>query len=210
MIAPAAVVMAQAMAKPVFAQVEPLRDGGLEIRVYELPSQRVLTRKRLGNDGELPLAVSDDGQVAGSGYQFVYHWSRKTGWRKVNQFGLLKVEGGWTYGEESAQGSGAFSPDGKHFLFRIYGTEGAMDVGTSSLAIFRSSDLRRWVRPGAVDMGEWLSNQQVLVRDLRFELYVEDGVQKVDRHTMYARVTLPPPGPSWVTAPKEPESYRTP
>lgn len=184
----------------IFAQYEKLPTAGWELRVYELPSQRVLTRRRVYQGEEAPFAISRDGQVAICDYQVVHHWSRGTGWRTVDHFGIMMWDGKWTFGESTAEGSGRFSPDGKHFFFRIYPTQGSSDIGTAGVAVFRTSDLRRWMAADGTASAEWNSNNTIAVMEVYYE---EEPSGELAQRTKPRTVRLPRSNRAWLFPPRD-------
>lgn len=181
----------------VFAQPEPLASGGWELRVYEVPSQRVLTTRRL-IDGTEPFAVSAQGGVAISAYETVAFWDRKQGWRSAPQFGLIRHDGQWMYGESSAENSGSFSPDGKHVFFRIYPTMGSYDIEAAAVTVFRFSDMRRWIPEEMSRSAKWLGNNRIHIETIDFE---EDSNGDLKEVLGRLTVTLPKTARAWVQAP---------
>lgn len=183
----------------VFAQAEPLASGGWELRVYEIPSQRVLTTRKLV-DGTEPYAVSAQGGVAVSAYETVAFWDRKQGWRTVPHFGLIRYDGQWMYGESTAADSGFFSPDGKHVLFRVYPTMGSSDLDSAAVTVFRFSDMRRWIPEDMSSNAKWLSSSTIAIETIDYE--EDSGSGTFKKITGYKTVTLPKASRDWVKAPK--------
>ncbi len=194
-----ALLLVVASPPELFAQYEKLNDGGSELRVYELPSQRVMTRLKVYQGEEAPFVISPDGQIAVSDYTAVHHWSRKTGWRQVDHFGLRRIDGRWMYGENTAEKSGQFSPDGKHFLFRVYGTMGAGDMDLGEVAVFRTSDLRRWVSAHSAETARWVSATEILAKEVWFEVKGEE----MERKSQVRRFRLPTSNSKWIAPPRD-------
>ena len=184
----------------IFAQYERRGDKSWELRVYELPSQRVLTILRTFGDEEVPFAMSPDGQIAVSDYKGVHHWSRKSGWRRVDHFGLMLYEGNWTFGENSAANSGQFSPDGRYFLFRVYPTMGASDMNSAAITVFRVSDLRRWVPEVNTTTARWETSRKIVYDAIWFE---EDATGNVVERNKPGSVMLPTRERDWIAVPRE-------
>ena len=184
----------------VFAQYEKRPEGDWELCVYELPSQRVLTRLNTFQYEEAPFAISRDGQVAVSDYRGVHHWSRKSGWRRVDHFGLMRYDGRWTFGESTAVNSGQFSPDGRYFLFRVYPTMGSSDLNSAAITVFRVSDLRRWVPEVSTTTAAWVTSQKIAYSEIWFE---EDATGNLVEKNRQGSVTLPTRTREWIAVPRE-------